>query len=366
MNTRGDVVGARRAALALAALAVLASAGCGGGAAREEVEFRVPVTVRDVGTGSVEDRVVATGTLRAEEVVTLRAETSGILMAGRDGGGRRLVEGDRVAAGQTVAEITGEDVRLAARTEATTARYLEAKRDFDSKTRLYGDGLISETEYRASEATLADARVEWERSRLTETRSKLVTPIPGVILQFARDDQGLPLADGQLVSQGYVVAQIAPVGKLIADVDLIGPDVTRVRAGMPARIRHHAGDEEPTPGRVLRLAPTLDTATRTLRAEVEIENRSGRLRPGMFVEVTIVADRRDDVPVVPRDAVTEREGSKVVFVLDGQKVAKRTVVLGLGDDDVVEVREGVVAGDRIVVRGLETLTDGARVRVTNG
>jgi multidrug efflux pump subunit AcrA (membrane-fusion protein) len=75
-------------------------------------------------------------------------------------------------------------------------------------------------------------------------------------------------------------------------------------------------------------------------------------------------EQREEVPVVPREAVTERGGRRVVFVLDGQRVAQREVILGLGDDDVVEVRQGVSAGDRIVVRGLETLTDGTRVRVS--
>ena len=350
---------------AITVVLVLASA-CGGGSQREEVEFRVPVTVRDVGTGTVEDRIVATGTLRADEVVTLRADTAGVLRTARNAAGRRLVEGDRVEAGQLIAEITGEDVRLAARTDATTARYLEAKRDFESKKDLFGGGLISETEYRASEAALADARVEWDRSQLTESRSRLVTPIAGVILNMARDDNDRPLADGQLVSQGYVVATVGPVGHLTADVDLIGPDVARVRPGMEARIRHHASAGDAFDARVVRLAPTLDVTTRTLRAEVAVDNAAGALRPGMFVEVTIVAERRADVAVVPRDAVTEREGTKVVFVLDGQKVAGRAVVLGLGDDDVVEIREGIAPGDRIVIRGLETLTDGARVRVTSG
>jgi RND family efflux transporter MFP subunit len=338
---------------------------CGGPQRSEEIEFLVPVQVRDVETGAFEDRVVATGTLRAVERVVLRGETSGVLLAGRDASGRRLAEGDRVEAGQLVAEITGEDVRLAARSEATRARFLEAQRDFESKTRLYEDDLISVTELRAAEATLADARLEWERSQLTESRSKLVTPIAGVLLQLARDENGQPFADGQLVNQGYVVAQIAPVGRLIADVDLVGPDVARVRPGMPARIRHQAGAADAISGQVVRLAPTLDTATRTLRAEVEVANPDGRLRPGMFVEVTVVAERREDVPVVPRDAVTEREGTKVVFVLDGQKVARRSVVPGLGDDVTVEIREGLEPGERIVVRGLETLTDGARVRVGN-
>jgi multidrug efflux pump subunit AcrA (membrane-fusion protein) len=84
----------------------------------------------------------------------------------------------------------------------------------------------------------------------------------------------------------------------------------------------------------------------------------------MFVEVTLIAEQRDAVPVVPRTAVVERGGSKVVFVLQGPKVARREVVLGLGDDDVVEVRQGLEPGERIVVKGLETLSDGSRVSVS--
>ena len=84
----------------------------------------------------------------------------------------------------------------------------------------------------------------------------------------------------------------------------------------------------------------------------------------MFVEVTLIVERREEVPVAPRDAVTERGGRKVIFVLKGQRVERRSVVLGLGDDDIIEVRQGVEPGERIVVRGLETLTDNQRVNVS--
>jgi multidrug efflux system membrane fusion protein len=354
----------RRTLLAIALAAALLTAACGGGDAAQEVEFRVPVTVRDVGTADVEDRVVVTGTLRAPETVSLRAETSGTLRLAKRADGRRLVEGDRVQAGAVIAEITGEDVRLASRLDATRQRYEAAQRDHESAKRLHAEGLTSELELRNAETVLADAKLEWERSRLTEDRSRLVTPISGVILRLGRDDSGQPVGEGQLVAQGYEVARIAPIDALIADVDLVGPDVARVEPGMPARVRHHAWDDRRFDGRVLRLAPALDPTTRTLRAEIATNNQERLLRPGMFVEVSVVTERREGVPVVPREAVTERGGTKVVFVLDGQKVAQRDVVPGLGDDDVVEIREGLSPGDRVVVRGLETLTDGTRVRVT--
>jgi RND family efflux transporter MFP subunit len=354
----------RLAALAALVIAAASIVACTPAPPDQEIEFRVPVFVREVGTGTVEDRIVATGTVRAPETIALRADTAGALMIARDAAGRRLTEGARVEAGQTIAEITGEEVRIAARTEATTQRYEAALRDWESKKKLYEDGLLSEQEFRQVTTTLADARLELQQSQLTENRSKLVTPISGVILHLGRDEQGQPLADGQLVVQGYEVAQVAPTGSLIAEVDLVGPDVARVREGLRCRIRHHAWEEESFEGRVLRLAPTLDPVTRTLRAEVSVSNRESRLRPGMFVEVTMIAERREDVPVVPREALAERGGRKVVFVLRGQKVNRREVVAGLGDDEIVEIRSGVEAGERIVVRGLETLTDGTRVQVS--
>jgi RND family efflux transporter MFP subunit len=344
------------------ALAVL---GCGTSGTEDRVEFRVPVTVEDVGTGEVEDRVVATGTLRAPETVTLTVQTTGIFEYGRDTSGRRLAEGDRVQAGQTLAIVTGEDVRVAAGTEASRQRYESAKRDYDSKASLYQDGgLISEQELRAAETTLADAKLDWERSLLTEEKTRLVTPIDGVILKLGREGVEAPVADGQRVPQGFAAVQVAPLGRLIADVDLIGTDISRVRRGLPARVRHHAWEERIFNGRVIRLAPALDPNTRTFRAEVEVRNNDKSLRPGMFVEVTMIVERREEVLVVPRTAVTERAGSRVVFVLKGQRVSQRPVVLGLGDDEIVEIREGIEPGDRVVVRGLETLTDGTRVRRT--
>jgi multidrug efflux system membrane fusion protein len=330
----------------------------------EEVEFRVPVTVEDVVVGDVEERFVLTGTLRATEVVSLAVEAAGILEIARTPSGRRLAEGDRVTAGQTVAEITGEDVRLAARTAATRQRYEAARKDLEATRSLFEQGLSTEIDLRAAETTLEEARLEYDRSRLSERRNRLTSPVAGVILRLARDAQGQPMANGQLVAPGLVIAQVASIGVLVAEVDVVGADVARVHEGMPARVRHYAWDERQFGGRVVRLAPVIDTATRALRAEVEVDNPERLLRPGMFVEVTVIGEARAAVPVIPREAVTERAGKRVVFVLRGQRVARRGVTLGLGDDEIVEVRQGLEPGERIVTRGLETLTDGTRVRVT--
>ncbi len=349
---------------AAAAAACVALVGCQAASAPNEVDFLVPVSAAEVSTGNVEDLIVATGTLRAAESVVLQVETPGRLEVGRHASGRRLAEGDRVTPDQLIAAVTGEDARLAARVEVTHKAYLSAQAERDARARLFEQELISAEELRRAEAALEEAKASWEQSLLTEDRARLLTPIGGVLMEVARDEDGMPVADGQLVALGFQVARISPVDSLIADIDLVGPELARVRPGQEARLRHFAWPGQSFGGGVVRLSPEVDPVTHTFRAEVAVRNPGGLLRPGMFVEVSLVVEQRNEVPVVPREAVTERGGRRVVFVLDGQRVVRREVVLGLGDDEVAEVRQGLEVGERVVVRGLETLTDGTRVSVS--
>lgn len=350
----------RRAALVICAVFLAA---CGGGSSTTSVEFRIPVEVEEVGKDSVEDRIVTTGTLRTRESVVLSVETPGFLVLGKDTTGQRLVEGSRVVAGQLIAQITGEDARLAARLEATRQHLEVAKRELDRREQLYEQQLVAEADVWQARSRYEDALHDYETSQRTFEKARIVTPIAGVVLALARDANGRPMADGQKVLQGFEVARIGPIDSLIADIDLVGPELARVRPGQDVRIGHYAFENTTLPGSILRLSPTMDALTHTFRAEVEVNNAEGLLRPGMFIEATIIADSREDVPVVPRESVTQRSGRSVVFVVDGQRAVLREVALGLGDDDQVEVREGIQPGERVVVRGLETLTDGTRVRV---
>jgi membrane fusion protein, multidrug efflux system len=332
----------------------------------EKVDFLVPVSVTKVGKTDVEDKIVATGTLRTRIVAKLEVETAGILEFLTNKEGRQYREGDRVKAGDVIARITGEDVRLAADKKASYQKFKTAKEEYESSKKLYDDGFRSKSELLNAQSALETARTNYERSLKTEQRSQLTTPIDGIILRLARDrdNPDQPLAVGQYVNVGLEVARIAPTDVLIADVDLVAQDIPKVKEGLPARIQHYAWKDEIFTGKVIRLDPVIDPVTRALKAEVEVDNHEGKLRPGMFVEVTIVRERRKDVPFVPREAVTNRGGKWVVFVLKGQRVAKKEVVLGLGDDNIVEIREGLSEGERVVTRGLETLADQTRVRVS--
>lgn len=327
------------------------------------VEFRVPVSVKEVSLATLEDRIVTTGTLRPAQLVSLNALDAGVLEINQHSSGRRFAEGDRVSAGEEIARVVGEDVRIATRMAATRSSYEGAEAQLRATRNLFERGLINRTALDNVEKEYEEAKLEYERSRRTQQRNRLVTPIGGVILTLARNQDGQLLANGQLVSPGQTIVQVAPLHPLIADVELVGSDIGAVDVGLEARVQFHAWPRDEFPGKVLRLAPTVDQRTRALRAEVEVDNETGRLRPGMFVEVTVIGERRENVPVVPRSSVTDRGGRPVVFVLRQQYVAQQEVELGLSDDERVEIRAGVAKGDLVVVSGLETLTDNMAVRV---
>ena len=327
------------------------------------VEFRVPVTVIEVGLATMEGRIVTTGTLRPAEFVALSALDAGVLEIDQQSSGKRFAEGDQVRAGEEVARVVGEDVRIAARLDATRTSYQGAETMLHATQNLFERGLINRTAVDKVEKDYQDAKLEFERSRRTQQRNRLITPISGVILALARNQEGQLLADGQLVNPGQTIVQVAPLNPLVADVELVGKDIGLVAVGLEARVQSNAWPREKFSGKVLRLAPTVDERTRALRAEVQIDNNMSRLRPGMFVEVTLIGERHENVPVVPRSAVTDRGGRPVVFVLRQQYVAQQAVDLGLGDDERVEIRSGVARGDLVVVSGLETLTNNMAVRV---
>lgn len=326
------------------------------------VEFRVPVTVAEVGVEDVEELVTTTGNVRAPEVIKLSVMTGGLLQIAVGKAGR-LAEGDSVKAGELIASITGEDVRLASKMRVVAQKLREAKKNLEATTTLFKNGVVSGSVLEREKTAYENAKLEYETSLHSENRNKIISPIDGIILKLGRD-KGQLMANGQLVVPGQVIAEIAALETVIADVDLVGKDIARVAPGLGARARYYAWQETEFPGRVLRLSPTLNETTRSLRAEVEIDNSELLLKPGMFVEVALVADKRAQVPVIPRRSLTRRGGRRVVFVVNGQRAEQRKVELGLGNGQHVEIRKGVAVGEKVVVLGLETLTDQMPVRVT--
>jgi membrane fusion protein (multidrug efflux system) len=125
------------------------------------------------------------------------------------------------------------------------------------------------------------------------------------------------------------------------------------------------------PGREFRgtihfLSPAATGQNRTFPAEIEIDNRSGELRPGMIVRVALTRRVYENAMVVPRDAILERDTGDVIFVLKDDLVELRKVATGPSEKGRIVVLEGLQPGETLVVSGHRNLVDGQKVRVVSG
>jgi len=156
-------------------------------------------------------------------------------------------------------------------------------------------------------------------------------------------------------------------GKSIrADLHIPDPELLSIRPGMEAFLSVPTIPEKTFSGSVTNISPFIASGTRTGEVEVSFDNNDASLLPGMFGDVTIVIERKDNAVVIPIAAILyEGDGLSMpyVFVINGDIVSKRSVELGIREVERAEVILGLVAGENVVTTGKENLSEGTRVMV---
>lgn len=277
--------------------------------------------------------------------------------------------GDVVRKGQLLAVVRPSelpDQLTAARSAVSqaTASAALAKANLERAQALAPRGLVSQAELQnasnaaaASDAQLAVAQAQLGvyATRLGETR--LEAPFDGVIVARRLDPGALVGAGtGAIVS----VARIDTVRVFVSVNERAAP---QVRLGQPAKLTFDALPGKEFEATVQRLAPSFDPLTRTLDAELQLPNPDRVLRPGMYGEAALELARHRGSLVVPVEAVQLSNGKAFVFVLEGDVVRRRAVVLGEDLGEELELASGLTPGTVVVQRGIDGLSDGARVRL---
>lgn len=256
--------------------------------------------------------------------------------------------GDFVRAGQIVAKM--DEVSL----NQSKLSMANDSLEYSRIKKLYEQGGVSKSDFDAMELKYNVTRSQYQN--LLEN-TILRSPVSGVIT--ARNyDQG----DMYGGSPIYVVEQITPV-KLYVGISEM--DYTRVKKNDTVTLTADALPGKTFTGRIARIYPTIDAATHTFTAEVNVANSDRLLRPGMYARVTVNFGSNHSI-VVPDDCVVKQQGSGVrsVFVLQADNTVKEVVVtLGRHFGTEYEILSGVAEGDKVVVKGQASLKNGSKVNV---
>jgi membrane fusion protein (multidrug efflux system) len=343
-----------RAGTLLAVATVLFAAGCSNGTAKDKdiakTDLLVPVEVQALRRAPMAAFYSGTAAVEADEEAEVVAKVGGEV--------RQILveEGDAVSAGQLLARLDGDRLRLElAQTEANL-RKLE--RDYTRQQDLAAKGLVAKGAFENLKYDLDALRASHDRSRLELGYTEIRAPIAGTV--SARH-----IKVGNTIGPNEPTFRITDMDPLIAYVHVPEKEFRKLAPGQAADIGVDALGGTRFQGRIARISPTVDPQTGTFRAMVEVPDPSGRLKPGMFARVNIVYERREQALQLPRGAILEADGEHSVFVVVDGKAEQRRVDVGLSNDGWVEVTHGLGGDERVVVVGQAGLKAGTLVKVVD-
>lgn len=256
--------------------------------------------------------------------------------------------GDRVRKGQVLVELDKSNI------DQLRINLEQIEREYNRAVQLLQIGAGTQQAVDQLKAQIDAAKSQYDN--LLEN-TVLRSPITGVVTARNYDPGDMT---GSLPV--LTVGQLAPVVKVMINVS--ENDLATLRQGQPVDVTFDAYPGETFSGKVQRIYPTVDTATRTFEVEVRIANATEKLKPGMFARVSIDLGTQQNV-VVPDRAVVKQTGSgnKYVYVLKGNTVSYNRVDLGQRLDNAYELLSGIEDGDTVVITGQTRLADGVKVEV---
>ncbi|MGQ9454728.1 MAG: efflux RND transporter periplasmic adaptor subunit [Armatimonadota bacterium] len=248
-----------------------------------------------------------------------------------------------------------EDIRQA---EAQVAAAREQLRTARANA---AQNLVRQEDVKQARATVrqAEAALALAKQQLSYTYVK--SPIDGELSARLAEP-------GQVVAAGQPIAEVVNLASVYFKGEVSEKELANVRQGQPVDVSVDALPGQVFGGRVEKIYPTASTQSRNFPVHIRIDKTNSLIKPGMFARGNIIVGVDRNVPLVPKDAVEDRRGEKMVFVLKPDStVSRREIAVVRENRDFVEVAptSGLKVGDRVVTRGRQNLQDGSRVKIIN-
>jgi len=304
-----------------------------------------------------------------------------------------VMEGSRVAKDEVIARLESRDVAAGreqaaasikvaqANVEQARAELRDAEQGLARSTELAAKNYVSDAALdtararadksraavRSAEAALAVAEANLKAADVSLDQTRIRAPFDGVVLtRNANVGDNITPFSNAVDTKGAVVT-IADMDTLEVEADVSESSLSKIRVGQPCEIQLDAIPGQRFPGVVNRIVPTVDRAKATVLVKVKLLERDARVLPDMsakiaFLERELAPGERSPVIAVQSDAIAERKGEKVLYVVEAGRANAARVETGRRIGELTEVH-GVSAGARVVLRPLGRIADGTRVEV---
>lgn len=352
-------------------------------AGEQEDTASVPVRVAAVEKGSLADTTLVTGKLEALQWANV--------VPGGQGGKVYSVNvkvGDNVGKGQTLVTLEHATLEAAiqqaqqgvvqaeAALEIAKINFEQAAANYERGKQLYDSGAVStagpsgfETAYempfkqakidyeQVKPAMVANARAALAISREQYDNAFIKSPINGVVT-------AVNVNPGELASSASAVPVVTVVSldKMVVQAAVTEGQINKLKQGQEVPVKVSVVSTEPLTGVISSIALAVDPNSRAFPIKVQLDNPEHLLKPGMFAEVHL-ADHKNEVLLVPREAVITVSGRDMVWVIGDNKASSRPVTVGVSDGKQIEIKSGLQAGDQVVISGQDSLQENSVVQI---
>jgi len=336
---------------------------------------------------------VGTATLLSESQAQALLTASGYVVAQRQAAvsskatGRLkyivVVEGDKVKEGQIIARLENADIaaeleRAKANLALAKAESTEAALFYQRQKKLYERTLISKLELEMAEAryqkTLASVEANRAGVKAAEValeNTLIRAPFDGTVLTKSAEVGEMVAPFAATASSRGAVVTIADMNSLEVEADVAEANIERVKAGQPCRITLDAYPSTSYPGKVSKIVPTADRTRATVLVKIAFNKLDQRVLPEMSAKISFLPEtakvnfgNQDVMVAVPNSAVTNRDGVKMVFLLEGNTAKSVPVGTGKVLGDWTEIKEGVKPGDKVILAPPGSLASGVKVKTS--
>lgn len=375
-------------------------------------EALVPVEVKEVKLESIKDITKLTGTIEAEDDVKVTAKIPGrVEQVLKDVGDfvqkgepliiletkelqNQLAQAEAALAMAQANLSANEDAALPqqleqvrASLEQAEANYVNAKADYERMKALYEAEAISKQVFDGMTLKFQVTQTQYETAkeqyRLTKERlpkniealkaqvkqaesavglirtnlenSVITAPVTGIISNKLTNA-------GEVIAAGYPLLTVVNIDTVKVVIDVAEEEINKVKDGQEVDITVGAIGDEKIKG-IISIVPPASNPTRLFQVKITMNNEEHILKPGMFAEVDVEKGKKENVVVLPKDAVLLKKHGSAAFVVSDGKAVERMVKLGITNGENVEILEGINPGEKVVVKGQNMLKEGASVKL---
>jgi membrane fusion protein (multidrug efflux system) len=306
------------------------------------------VVLLDVQPTTIRDRINLPGAIEPWTDLELLAKINGEVIE------VPVTEGDKVTKGQVVARIDPADYQIAL--DAAKASYKMAYANLKRFEKLFEKRLIPKSEFEKNETQVQTTKAEMEKAELSLSRCTITAPMSGVIRR-------LDAKKGLLLSIADPIARILEIDKVKAVIGIPESDVPFVRNIDTVELTVQALNDLKIEGRKHVLAASPENIARLYKLELAIDNPDGMLLPGMFVRAEIVKKVAKASLSLPLYTVITRNQEHFVYVEKDGLAERRPVELGILEDWKVQIKKGLIPGDKVIVEGHRNVEEGQKVNI---